>query len=79
MLKYTSLAFAVAYNDLLSEAGKIYNANFKVIEVLLSATIWYLILCTTCSLIQGYIERRLASDLSPAARARMRLESEALG
>src|SRR5580765_267583 len=79
MLKYTSLAFAVAYSDLLSEASKIYNANFKVIEVLLSATIWYLILCTVSSLIQGYIERRLASDLSPAARARLRLESEALG
>lgn len=79
MLKYTSLAFAVAYSDLLSEASKIYNSNFQVIEVLLSATVWYLVLCTASSLIQSQIERRLASDLSPAARARKRLEAEAMG
>lgn len=59
MLKYTSLAYAVSYTDLLSEASKIYTSNFLVVEVLLSATIWYLILCSISSVFQSLIERRL--------------------
>jgi polar amino acid transport system permease protein len=60
MLKYTSLAFAVSYRDLLSEASRIYNSNFQVMEVLFAATAWYLILTTLFSVIQGRIERALA-------------------
>lgn len=60
MLKYTSLAFAVSYMDLLSQAQKIYTSNFAVIEVLLSATVWYLVLVSVSMLVQRQIEKRLA-------------------
>lgn len=61
MLKYTSLAFAVSYTDLLSQASKIYTSNFAVMEVLLSATVWYLVLCTVASFFQRRIERHFAT------------------
>jgi polar amino acid transport system permease protein len=64
MLKYTSLAFAVSYSDLLSQANKIYTSNFHVIEVLLAATAWYLILCTVCTVIQARIEKALSQGVS---------------
>jgi len=74
MLKYTSLAFAVSYSDLLSQAQRIYTSNFEVMEVLLSATVWYLVLCTVCSLIQARIEKYFAAGASVSARARAKLE-----
>ncbi|WP_374312016.1 amino acid ABC transporter permease [Microbacterium sp.] len=69
MLKYTSLAFAVSYSDLLSAASKIYNANFKVMEALFAATFWYLVLTTIATLIQNQIARRyeLANPANIAA------------
>ncbi len=60
MLKYTSLAFAVSYMDLLSQAQKIYTSNFAVIEVLLSATVWYLVLVSVSMFLQRQLERSLA-------------------
>lgn len=67
MLKFTSLAFAVSYQDLLSSATRIYTANFAVIEVLLSATIWYLVLCTLAQMVQAVIERHFAAPLGAAS------------
>lgn len=68
MLKYTSLAYAVSYTDLLSEASKIYTSNFLVVEVLLSATLWYLILCSISSFLQSRIERRLGQPSAAAVK-----------
>lgn len=63
-LKYTSLAFTIAYSELLHSANKIYTTNFKVIELLFTAAIWYLVLTTLFSLIQQVIERRLGRSVS---------------
>lgn len=60
MLKFSSLAFVVAYLELLSAAARIYTNNLKVIELLLTATIWYLVLTVIFSTVQYFIERRLA-------------------
>src|SRR6185369_17855121 len=46
MLKYTSLASVIAVHDLLYSAQLIYDVNYKVIQLLIVASIWYLI-CTT--------------------------------
>ena len=64
MLKYTSLAFAASYHELLSAATKIYSANFQVMEVLFAATLWFLILSTIAMLIQIPIERHFGRSLS---------------
>jgi polar amino acid transport system permease protein len=62
MLKYTSLAFAVSYSELLSTATRIYSVNLKVVEVLFAAVFWYLILCTVFGIFQSYLERRFSNS-----------------
>lgn len=66
MLKFSSLAFVVAYLELLSAAARIYTNNLKVIELLLTATIWYLVLTIIFSTGQYFIERRLSRRKSSA-------------
>jgi polar amino acid transport system permease protein len=60
MLKTTSLAIAVAFPELLGSAQNIYSQNFKVIPLLLVATIWYLIVTSILTVGQFYLERYYA-------------------
>jgi polar amino acid transport system permease protein len=57
MLKYTSLASVIAVHDLLYSAQLIYDVNYKVIQLLIVASIWYLICTTVLSIGQYYLER----------------------
>jgi polar amino acid transport system permease protein len=76
MLKTTSLVSVVAAQDLLTRAQNIYARNFLIIELLIVASIWYLVMTTVASLIQYAIERRLgrSTNQAPAVwRAALRL------
>jgi polar amino acid transport system permease protein len=57
MLKYTSLASVIALTELLYSAQLIYDANYKVIPLLIVASIWYLVCTTVLSIGQYYLER----------------------
>jgi polar amino acid transport system permease protein len=57
MLKYTSLASAIALQELLYSAQLIYDANYKIIQLLIVASIWYLVCTTVLSIGQYYLER----------------------
>jgi polar amino acid transport system permease protein len=57
MLKYTSLASVIAVHDLLYSAQLIYDVNYKVIQLLIVASIWYLACTTVLSIGQFYLER----------------------
>jgi polar amino acid transport system permease protein len=59
LLKYSSLAFTISYSELLHSANKIYTANFKVIELLFTASLWYIVLTTVFTILQQVVERRL--------------------
>ncbi|MFS2151730.1 amino acid ABC transporter permease [Rhizobium sp. Rhizsp42] len=59
MLKTTSLVSVVAAQDLLTRAQNIYARNFLIIELLIVASIWYLVMTTIASCIQHAIEQRL--------------------
>ena len=73
LLKYSSLAFTISYVELLDAATRIYTANFKVIELLFTASIWYLILTTVFTVFQIALERRLGKGRGqPSAVARLR-------
>ncbi len=75
LLKYSSLAFTISYGELLDSANRIYTANFKVIELLFTATIWYLVLTTVFSVLQQVLERRLNRGVvgsSPTMTSRLR-------
>jgi polar amino acid transport system permease protein len=73
MLKNTSLAFVLgSVYDLTFEAQTIYNANFKVIPLLIVASIWYLVLTSILYVGQYFIERRYGRGFSRAQRVTMR-------
>jgi len=64
MLKVTSLVSVISARDLLTNAQTIYSRNYLVIELLIVASVWYLLLTTISTLIQGRIERRYAPKVS---------------
>lgn len=57
MLKTTSLASMIAFPELLYQAQNIYSRNYKTIELLIVASIWYLLFTSILTVIQYYIER----------------------
>ena len=58
LLKTSSMASAIAFTELLHRAQLIYFVNAKVMELLMVATGWYLIVVTLLSCVQAGIERR---------------------
>ncbi|MGZ3680041.1 MAG: amino acid ABC transporter permease [Ktedonobacterales bacterium] len=58
MLKSTSLAAVIGLNELLGSALQIGNPRFLTLELLITASIWYLVLTTVWGFIQSSIERR---------------------
>jgi polar amino acid transport system permease protein len=75
LLKYSSLAYAISYSELLNSANKIYTVNFKVIELLFTASLWYIVLTTVFTMLQQLLERRLSRghvSSMPSLRSRLR-------
>lgn len=69
MLKTTSLASVISLYELLGAAEATGNPSFHGLELLVTASIWYLALTTVWGVIQGALERRLnVSTLDPALR-----------
>jgi polar amino acid transport system permease protein len=64
MLKTTALCSVIASQDLLTRAENIYTENFLVIELLIVASIWYLLLTTVATGGEYYLEKRLSSGAS---------------
>lgn len=60
MVKYTSLASVIQYQEMLHKAENIYYANNYVIELLIVAGAWYLIVVTVLSVLQSRLERHFA-------------------
>ena len=60
MLKNSSLASTIALVELLQATKLIYSTNFKFMELLVVAAIWYLAMTTVFSLFQAELERMLA-------------------
>ncbi|TKW68710.1 MAG: amino acid ABC transporter permease [Paracoccus denitrificans] len=56
MVKLTSLASVIQYSEILHNAQIIYYANTRVLELLLVASFWYLVIVTILSMIQSRIE-----------------------
>jgi len=60
MLKATAIVSVIAGGDLLTMALGISGLNYRTIEMLIVATIWYLIVISVLSIGQYFVERRLA-------------------
>jgi len=59
MLKFTSLVSVLAMPDLLYSAQMIYSRTYQTIPLLIVATIWYLVLSTSLTLAEHWIEARV--------------------
>jgi polar amino acid transport system permease protein len=57
MLKTTSLASVITVNELLHSTENIYSRNFKVIPLLIVASIWYIVCTSVLYVGQHYLER----------------------
>lgn len=64
MLKTSSLVSVIAYAELLYSAQLIYARNYKTIELLVVASIWYLAFTTVLTVGQYYLERYFARGSS---------------
>lgn len=60
MLKLTSLALVIGLPELTTTVQLIYGRNFQQVPLLIVASIWYLVLTTILTIVQGRIERRMS-------------------
>ncbi|MBW4078620.1 MAG: amino acid ABC transporter permease [Acidobacteria bacterium] len=67
MIKGTSLASVIGVHELLLSASNIYAANFRIMEALMSAALWYMVIVSLASIGQYWIEKKYASDRSNPA------------
>jgi polar amino acid transport system permease protein len=70
LIKITSLASIIGFSDLLHNAQDIYYANAKVMELLIVAALWYLVVVTVLSIGQSLIERRFGRGFASTTARR---------
>lgn len=70
MVKLTSLASVIQYAEVLRSVENIYYNNSRVIELLLVAAIWYMVIVTILSIIQIYVERHFSKGWHGSKQAR---------
>jgi polar amino acid transport system permease protein len=68
MVKATSLASVIQYPEVLHNAENIYYANSRVIELLIVAGLWYLLVVSILTPLQMLLERRFARGTMQFAR-----------
>lgn len=68
LVKATSLASVIQYPEVLHNAENIYYANSRVIELLIVAGLWYLLVVSVLTPLQMLVERRFARGVSRAGR-----------
>jgi polar amino acid transport system permease protein len=77
MLKTTSLASVIVVTELLYAAQLIYSVNFKTIQLLIVASVWYIVCTSVLYVGQFYLERYYGRGtsrelaLTPAQRVRL--------
>ncbi|RAI41418.1 amino acid ABC transporter permease [Rhodoplanes roseus] len=67
LLKATSLVAFIAGGELMTAVQNVYSHNFRVIPLLIVASIWYLVVTTLATGLQTYLERRVGKGFSTAA------------
>ncbi|WP_342363830.1 amino acid ABC transporter permease [Terrarubrum flagellatum] len=68
MVKATSLASVIQYPEVLHAAENIYYANSRVIELLIVAGLWYLLVVSILTPLQMLLERRFARGAAQVSR-----------
>jgi len=75
MMKGTSIASVISYVELIQAANNISSHNLQVMETLLAAAVWYMVLVSVASFGQQHIERAFAADRAHQPKRRAVLRS----
>jgi polar amino acid transport system permease protein len=67
LLKITSLASIIGFSDILRNAQDIYYTNAKVIELLMVAAFWYLVVVSVLSVFQAMLENRFGRGFASSS------------
>lgn len=78
LLKATSLVYVIGTKEILGTVQSISSQNFFVIELLIVACIWYLVLVTIASYFQGRLEKRFGRGYAPTKTAKNTKKNPAL-
>jgi polar amino acid transport system permease protein len=79
MLKNTSLASVIGYSEIVYVTSDISAVNYKVIQLLIVGSIWYLALTSVAYVGQYFLERKFGEGFSRADQASMKERWLALG
>jgi polar amino acid transport system permease protein len=79
MLKTTSLASVITVTELLYSSEQIYAVNYKTIQLLIVASIWYIVCTSVLYVGQYYLERYFGRGRTRVVRPGLRLRLSALG
>jgi len=79
MVKLTSLASVIQFSEILRTVGDVYYANSRVIELLIVAGIWYMVIVTVLSLGQSYIEKYFSKGWGRTSQSRKALPADPAG
>jgi polar amino acid transport system permease protein len=69
MLKTSALVSVIALPELLYASQLIYSENYRTIQLLIVASIWYLIMTSVLTIGQYYLERRFGRGTSQGMSA----------
>jgi polar amino acid transport system permease protein len=72
MLKNTSLASVIGFAEIYYETNAIYAQNYETIQLLIVASIWYLVLTSIAYVGQYFLERKAGQGFSRSERATMK-------
>lgn len=72
LLKTSALVSVIAGNDLMTNLQQVYAQNYKVIPLLVVASIWYLIVTTLLSIGQSQLEKRFGRGVRPSSTPRLK-------
>jgi polar amino acid transport system permease protein len=76
LLKSTSLVAFISVPDLLYSVQQIYSTNFRVVPLLIVASIWYMIIVSILSIGQFFLERWLRNTPGRATRTQRIVQVE---
>ncbi|WP_417217967.1 amino acid ABC transporter permease [Arthrobacter sp.] len=62
MLKTTSLVYVVAGNDLMTNASQIYKQNNLIMELLIVASLWYMVMTAIATFFQSKLEAHYGAE-----------------
>ena len=72
MLKNSSLASIIAFNELYFEGQAIYSVNYKTVQLLIVESFWYLAMTSVLYVGQYFLERKFGVGFSRAQRVSLK-------